>query len=273
MVINYLDENLLQDKNSYYVVDKNFLNSIKYYIRRKCEFERINLKIEKEMLEKYGSELNDIINYHLNIFINNYANMINRIPKKEMIIGNMNAYNYLQNTYPYCLFKDGNVGAKDLDSALLYFAKKNLSATDNKLDDIINVLRALSIRELEDSNLNNYKETYDFVRYSYIYGSINPKYNKENLYDTLHALDDRDLKQYINYIMVNDGLTNAKNIMQSEPIVCMKGLKFSYNNVMHVVEGSHRLILCRALHEITSVTTLNCFYNDPIFHSKVLIKK
>jgi len=116
--------------------------------------------------------------------------------------------------------------------------------------------------------IDNYKLDYSFLRYGDIYGSTNPKYQKDNLYEILHALDDYDLKKYINYVMVMNGLQKPRNIMRSDHILCVKE-----NDFLHVVKGNHRLILCKALYEITILITLNGFNNDKMFYGKVLIKK
>lgn len=270
MNITYLDKNLLLNKDAYYVTDKNFLNGIRYYIRRKCTCERYDEELEAVMYDKYKSELKDIIEYYTDIFKNNYALAHGRNVNDIVIKENPYAAEYLYNTYPYCLFKDGMIDTKDLDSALLFFAKHNLGATFDKLENVIPMLMLHGMRKLDNLSVSDYSFTYGFCRYGEIKGTVLDKYQKDNLYDTLHALDDYDLKKYINYIMVNNGLQNPKSIFISEPVLLVDNGDFL--NMLYVVEGNHRLIACKALYEITRLITLNSFNNDVLFYNRVLKK-
>lgn len=271
MNITYLDENLLLNKDAYYVTDRDFLNSIRYYVGRKCTCERYDEELELIMHDKYKSELKDIIEYYVNIFKNNYALSIGKNVNEIDIKENPYASDYLQSTYPYCLFKDGNVDTKDLDSALLFFAKHNLWADEAKLANVLAILKVHGMRKLENLNISNYEYTYGFCRYGEIKGTIVDKYQKDNLYETLHALDDYDLKKYINYIMVNNGLLNPRSILSFDPVLFVDS--GDYLNMLYVVEGNHRLLACKALYEITSFITLNSFNNDKVFYNRVLKKK
>ncbi len=271
MSITYLDENLLLSKDKYYVTDKDFLFNIKYYIRKKSAFERYNAYIEERMHDVYNSELNDMLDYYINIFKENYSRILYKSVNNISIEENRHATDYLENTFPYCFFKDGMVDTKDLDSALIYFAKNNLRAKDDKLKDIIPVLKTMSVRLLDDFNIDNYAFSYGLYRYSDICGTVNPKYQRDNLYETLHALDDYDLKKYINYVMVMDGLTSPRNIKVFDPILFVDNQAFQ--KMLYVVEGNHRLFACKALYEITRLVTLNSFNNDSLFYNKSLKRK
>lgn len=271
MSVRYLDENLLLSKDAHYVTDKNFLSGVSYYVKRKCNCERYDDSVEEYMHDRYTSELKDIIDYYVNIFKENYANLLCTNVNSINLEESPYAYDYMSNTYPYCLFKDGMIDTKDLDSALLYFAKHNLNADDSKLENVIPVLMIQSTRVIENFDINNYTQSEGFYRFSDIVGTINPKYQRESLYETLHALDDYDLKKYINYIMVMNGLLNPKRIMVFDPVLFIDN-EACYDK-LYVVEGNHRLFACKALYEITRLITLNCFDNDKVFYNKSLKKK
>ena len=100
MSITYLDENLLLSKDKYYVTDKDFLFNIKYYIRKKSAFERYNAYIEERMHDVYNSELNDMLDYYINIFKENYSRIlyksVNNISIEECIKEEGNIKDYIQ---------------------------------------------------------------------------------------------------------------------------------------------------------------------------------
>ena len=179
MGIQYLNKELVLNKDKSYVTDRMFFDDIKYCIRKYCCFEKINKKVEKRLYFNYGNEIDNFKKYYIDNFKNNYNKSILKNHYKVDVQNNWDAYTYLENTFPYCLFENGDVDTKDLDSALLFFAKYNLGAKEEQLEDIIPMLKFMSSRKLEDSNLNNYKEDYCFLRYGDIYGTLNPKYQNK----------------------------------------------------------------------------------------------
>ena len=127
----YLNENLVLDSSKKYVIDSNFLTDVSYYVKKEFIIERYDEAIEKRRAGEINNLGEESIKYHVEIFKKNFSRAF-RVPM-NILNQRIQEYayemlSYLDRTFPYCLFENGDVHTKDLDSSLFFFAKNNLLA-------------------------------------------------------------------------------------------------------------------------------------------------
>jgi len=257
---------LVADSFKKYVVDKNYLPDSLYYVKRELESTTLDLRIEKRIAAK-----RDEMSNRFDIFKRNYSNSIKNTEenlKLDSTKEKWQAYDYLIRTYPYSLFENGYIETNDIESALYFYAINNLNATQEQLKNIVPVLKCINMHNIENYIENDYYTNTIFTSYSEIKGTSNPKYQRDTLYETLYSLNDINLVELIGKIMSLNGLNNAKNIVTFNSILLLKN-----GNCYDVVEGIHKMLLCKILFELSYLIKLNCFDNNGIFYAKSLIKK
>lgn len=124
------------------------------------------------------------------------------------------------------------------------------------------------MNNIDNYDENDYYTNTIFTSYSDIKGTTNPKYQRDTLYETLYALNDININELIGKIMSIDGLNNARNIASLSSVLLIKN-----GNYYDVVEGVHKMLLCKILFELSYLIKLNCFDNNGIFYAKALMKK
>ena len=264
MKISNID--LVADSFKKYVIDKNYLQDSLYYVKRELESITLELKTEKRIANK-RDEMSNIFD----IFKRNYSNSMKITEenlKLESTKEKWQAHDYLIRTYPYSLFENGYIETNDIESALYFYAINNLNANPEQLENIFPVLRCINMQNIENYDENDYYTNTIFTSYSDIKGTTNPKYQRNTLYETLYSLNDININELIGKIMSLDGLNNARNIASLSSVLLIQN-----GNCYGVVEGVHRMLLCKILFELSYLIKLNCFDNNNIFYAKALIKK
>ena len=246
-----------------YQYDEYFMSDLAMFVKNLCGYDIV----ENEVLERRKNQMH-IVKEHLNYFLENYANAISRKVSDLTEDDNSNMHFYLMRTYPYCLFKNGQIETKDMESALYFYAINNLSAEDAQLENLIPVLKCINMHHLNNTDLTKYDSNTVFTCYSEINGTTNSKYQAETLYDTIPLLNDIDLNSLMNEIIVSDGMSNPRNILRYNDILLAKN-----DNNYNVINGTHKLLMAKLLFEISYGIRLNCFDNNTIFYAKTLIKK
>ena len=187
----YSNADLLDYPYGPVVEDANYFLDLRYFIEKQCNKRMVNLEIENRRNRDLKNTLENISDFSLALycFKENFFRYIGKNPIFERIEDYADlAYEYLKNTYPYCFFMNGSVKAKDMDSALLFYAKAQ-GASKSELDDIIPMLKNISL-------IGHYDRTHDEVidyQNSYllfcdnVVGTTVLGYQANNLYDTLNS--------------------------------------------------------------------------------------
>lgn len=263
----YLNKDLVLDGSKKFVQDEKFLKDAQYFINKECGF----VRKEEEIEERRKEELDNDDEYSIKSLISNFKINFSKIMGKKILsLDDFNyrhyASEYLLNTFPYSLFTDDSLKSKNLECALLFYAKNNLCASDKQLEYLIPILKCIPMHYISHSS-NNSEYSTELICYSNIVGTTVEKYYGESVYDTLLKFDNDTLFNFINYLLVSDGLKNPPNILYSDHTSFFKD-----NNKFYVVEGNHRFLIAKALYEIGYYITLNCFTNNKLFYAKVLKK-
>ena len=268
MSIKYLNKDLLVSDSPKILVDENLLGAAEYFLRRECGA-RLSDSVDFDLIKKLDNT--DMINEIILNFKTNVARLLGKkigelnLPKTE---NGWIAAEYLSRTFPYCMYSDTTtIKPVNLDAALQFFAKNTLHANDEQLELIIKLLKIKNMHNIDCEYTNDDSIAIRHISFSDIIGTAEDKYKADTLYDELILLDDKNIYEFINYILIKDGLDNPYRIIHGNPaLFAASGFYYC------VVDGSHRFILGKAINEISSIVTLNCFTNNNIFPAKVLKK-
>jgi len=240
----YADSSLLSMDEIRILIDSYLLSDLRYSVIRDCGI------IDKdEIIEQRRRD--DAINTSSTFSLARYAFMenfsrVHQIPYNSDIRQHIPAViNYLKASYPYCFFLNGSIKTKDMDSALIYYAKYCLKVSDDKLADVIPTLqsRVLDIVDVDYSISRNERERLFYV--NGINGSSVDKYKHLSLYDTLCSLDDKNIGSFINWIVVNGAVDVPSRAFPNDTPVL-----YGEKNGLIVAEGNHRLFTIMALQKL-----------------------
>ena len=257
------NKDLLKETTLFDINDDLFISDIAYYIKKYCGYETENSEIN----ERRSNQFN-LVEKHIKYFFDNYFKISS---KRECDFNNSDyskAFYYLSRTYPYCLFENGQIETKDLESAIYFYAINNLGANERDLENLMPLLKCINMKHINNYSSDDYNTNTVFTCYSEINGTTNLKYQRDTLYETVSALNDIDLISLLNEIVVMDGMENPRNILRGADILLLKNGIY-YN----VIEGTHKLLLTKILFELSYLISMNCFNNNTIFYAKTLIKK
>lgn len=249
----YSDKNLLESNMIRLLYDPNYLGDLKYFIKRRLGACEVDEEIEDR--RKADFSLPDYDNtFYLGMwgFKENFGRYMGISPynldfkryEKEILY-------YLESTYPYSLMPHGVIQTGDFEKAILYYAKHKLKASEEQLDKVVPMLKEIPMTY----GIRDYFCTTEFgncnITFSDVSGSTVDLYGKKNLYDTLSALDDKGVSNFVNLYGVYDGLNNPSQIMSFQNPYCYidtKGRTF-------VDEGNHRILTGLALQRVDELIT------------------
>lgn len=177
---------------------------------------------------------------------------------------------YMNNAYPYCLEFGGNIeNFSNLDDALIYYAKSR-GASEEQLEQIIPMLKGIKmpVTETKEYHYDFSDSDKELVSLDQIGCSLHSKYRGESLYDTIVAVNDKNISNFINYLVVNN-VFNASYVERTmNGIACYK----DNDNNLFVLEGNHRVITLKALKAIREYVEGN-YIPSPMFNADVAIEK
>lgn len=173
-------------------------------------------------------------------FTENFFKYLGISQYSELLDHSNQALEYIDKTFPYCFMRIDN---KTVDEAIKLYVL-SLGKTYKEVPEIIEKLKNIKMQHISNQEIrekidnSEMYEDKEYITINNIYGTSVKKYQLDNLYDVLLAINDKNINSYINYLIVNNIFNDEKQFQKIfQGMLVIK----DYTGKQYISEGNHRI--------------------------------